>query len=59
MINFALQRDKIRETKAELERTTNPRRRNDLKKYLTRLNREMAEAKKWQRGEIGGKRIES
>ena len=55
MINFALHREKIRDTKAALERETNPRRRNDLKKYLTRLNREMAGAKNWQRGEIGGK----
>lgn len=59
MVNFALHREKIRDTKAALEREMNPRRRNDLKKYLTRLNREMAEAKKWQRGDIGGERIES
>ena len=59
MIDYRSQRQKIREVEAQLSVEKSMKRRRDLRKHLSRLHKEMSEAKKWQRGEIGGKRIES
>lgn len=55
MIDFAAQKQKIREVEAQIKATKSDKRRRDLRRHLTRLHREMAEAKKWERGEICGK----
>lgn len=59
MIDYRAQRQKIREVEAQLSVEKSMKRRRDLRKHLSRLHKEMSEAKKWQRGEIGAKRGES
>ena len=59
MIDYRSQRQKIREVEAQIKGAKSDKQRRDLRKHLFRLHKEMSEAKKWQRGEIGGKRIES
>lgn len=49
MIDYKSQREEIRRVKEAISRTQSPHRRRDMKRYLTRLNREMSEAKKWER----------
>lgn len=57
MVDYKTQREEIKRIKAELERPDlSYHRRHDLKKHLGRLHKELSEAKKWQRGEIGGER---
>ena len=56
MIDYGSQRQKIREVEAQIKCEKSDKRRRDLRRHLFRLNKEMSEAKKWQRGEIGGKR---
>ena len=58
MIDFTAQKQKIREVEAQIKCEKSYKRRRDLRKHLFRLHKEMSEAKKWQRGEIGGKREE-
>lgn len=58
MIDYRAQRQKIREVEAQLSVEKSMKRRRDLRKHLSRLHKEMSEAKKWQRGEICGKRAE-
>lgn len=60
MVDYKTQREEIKRIKAELERPDlSYHRRHDLRKHLGRLHKELSEAKKWQRGEMGGKRTES
>ncbi len=59
MIDFAAQKQKIREVEAQIKATKSDKRRRDLRRHLTRLHREMSEAKKWERGEMYAKRGES
>lgn len=49
MIDFASHRQKIREAQAQLDATTDYRRRRDLKKYIGRLHKELSEAEKYHR----------
>lgn len=58
MIDFAAQKQKIREVEAQIKGEKSDKRRRDLRKHLFRLHKEMSEAKKWQRGEIIAKRTE-
>lgn len=58
MIDFAAQKQKIREVEAQIKGEKSDKRRRDLRRHLTRLHREMSEAKKWERGEIIAKRTE-
>lgn len=58
MIDYRAQRQKIREVEAQLAGEKSMKRRRDLRKHLSRLHKEMSEAKKWERGVIGGKRTE-
>lgn len=59
MIDCAAQKQKIRDVEAQIKATKSDKRRRDLRRHLTRLHREMSEAKKWERGEIIAKRTES
>lgn len=59
MVDYAAHVQKIHDVEAELRLCENPKRKHDLKKYLGRLHKELSEAKKWQRGEIGAKQTES
>ena len=52
MIDYASQKQKIREVEAQIKGAKSDKRRRDLRKHLFRLHREMSEAKKWQRGEM-------
>lgn len=56
MIDFAAQKQKIREVEAQIKCEKSDKRRRDLRRHLTRLHKEMSEAKKWERGEIIAKR---
>lgn len=58
MIDFAAQKQKIREVEAQIKGAKSDKRRRDLRRHLVRLRKEMSEAKKWERGEIFGKRTE-
>ena len=58
MIDYRAQRQKIREVEAQLAVEKSMKRRRDLRKHLSRLHKEMSEAKKWQRCEIIAKRTE-
>lgn len=58
MIDYRAQRQKIRKVEAQLSGEKSMKRRRDLRKHLSRLHKEMSEAKKWQRGEIGAERTE-
>lgn len=49
MIDYKSQREEIRRVKEALTKSRSPLRRRDLKRHLTRLNKEIAEAKKWER----------
>lgn len=59
MIDYRAQRQKIREVEAQLSVEKSMKRRRDLRKHLSRLHKEMSEAKKWERGEMYAKRGES
>ena len=59
MIDYGSQRQKIREVEAQIKGAKSDKRRRDLRRHLVRLRKEMDEAKKWERGEICGKRGES
>ncbi len=59
MIDYRSQRQKIREVEAQLSVEKSMKRRRDLRKHLSRLHKEMSEAKKWQRGEMYAKSGES
>lgn len=57
MVDYKTQREEIKRIKAELERPDlSYHRRHDLRKHLGRLYKGLSEAKKWERGEIGGER---
>lgn len=58
MIDFTAQKQKILEVEAQIKAAKSDKQRRDLRRHLTRLHREMSEAKKWERGEIDGKRGE-
>ena len=58
MIDYRAQKQKIREVEAQLSVEKSMKRRRDLRKYLYRLHNEISEAKKWQRGEIGGRTVD-
>lgn len=58
MIDYRSQRQKIREVEAQIKGEKSNKRRRDLRKHLFRLHKEMSEAKKWERGVIGGERTE-
>lgn len=49
MIDYKSQRREIRRVKEAISSTNSPHRKRDLKRYLGRLNKEIAEAKKWGR----------
>lgn len=59
MIDYRAQKQKIREVEAQLSVEKSMKRRRDLRKHLSRLHKEMSEAKKWERGEMYAKRGES
>lgn len=59
MIDFAAQKQKIREVEAQIKGAKSDKQRRDLRRHLTRLHREMSEAKKWERGEMFAKSGES
>lgn len=59
MIDFAAQKQKIREVEAQIKGAKSDKQRRDLRKHLFRLHKEMSEAKKWERGEMYAKRGES
>lgn len=59
MIDFAAQKQKIREVEAQIKCEKSDKRRRDLRRHLFRLHKEMSEAKKWERGEMYAKSGES
>lgn len=59
MIDYASQKQKIREVEAQIKAAKSDKRRRDLRKHLFRMHKEMSESKKWERGELIAKRTES